>query len=465
MLEEVERRLAHDDSNAATRTLVPPSGYEDLVGWFPQQRQLRSLGDGPLPGARADVVAAAGRLALASERWANGRLRTTAEQGIVDPQRARRIPRRDRHAARPMESWRPRRLAGPQRGGLHRQTILQHRGHRNQGPRPATDRAACGSRSLELHGIHIHMSGCPSACANHSHGRHRAQGRTRETAAGDARRFRRVPRRRHRGQAATRPALSARASTCDQLAEPDRRSGPRISTLQHNPGETFSDYWRDELRRRQPAAAKEEDFQPPVWECDSCKHRHLRRRSAGVLPAMCRVAATLRSLGERGRMPPNDRERCDPFAVDRRWLRGGRRRCGDSRPNVACWCDSARIELALFRVGDQICAFDNACPHAGGSLADGTLADGCVTCPLHGWKFDACTGAGVVPAKSGVATSIPRKSKMTKSSFRLAVVRRETVPLDAHRRIITRRTAKPSVPIAASAAGCGLKRRTAPCSA
>jgi nitrite reductase/ring-hydroxylating ferredoxin subunit len=57
-------------------------------------------------------------------------------------------------------------------------------------------------------------------------------------------------------------------------------------------------------------------------------------------------------------------------------------------------------ELALFRVGDSIYALDNACPHAGGSLAEGTLADGCVTCPLHGWRFDACTGEGVPPTKA-----------------------------------------------------------------
>ena len=38
-------------------------------------------------------------------------------------------------------------------------------------------------------------------------------------------------------------------------------------------------------------------------------------------------------------------------------------------------------------------AVDGACPHEGGPLADGLVADRCVTCPLHGWRFDLRTGA------------------------------------------------------------------------
>jgi len=30
---------------------------------------------------------------------------------------------------------------------------------------------------------------------------------------------------------------------------------------------------------------------------------------------------------------------------------------------------------------------DDACPHAGGSLSAGSLDDGCVICPWHGWAF------------------------------------------------------------------------------
>ena len=38
-------------------------------------------------------------------------------------------------------------------------------------------------------------------------------------------------------------------------------------------------------------------------------------------------------------------------------------------------------------------AIDADCPHRGGPLQDGLVADSCVTCPLHGRRFDLRTGA------------------------------------------------------------------------
>ena len=51
--------------------------------------------------------------------------------------------------------------------------------------------------------------------------------------------------------------------------------------------------------------------------------------------------------------------------------------------------------LAVFRTADGYRAIDAACPHQGGPLADGLVAEHCVTCPLHGWRFDLRTGAGL----------------------------------------------------------------------
>ena len=48
--------------------------------------------------------------------------------------------------------------------------------------------------------------------------------------------------------------------------------------------------------------------------------------------------------------------------------------------------------IAVFRLPDGLAAIDAACPHAGGPLADGIVADRCVTCPLHGWRFDLDSG-------------------------------------------------------------------------
>lgn len=49
--------------------------------------------------------------------------------------------------------------------------------------------------------------------------------------------------------------------------------------------------------------------------------------------------------------------------------------------------------IAVFRTDDGIRAIGADCPHAGGPLQDGLVADGCVTCPLHGRRFDLRTGA------------------------------------------------------------------------
>jgi len=65
--------------------------------------------------------------------------------------------------------------------------------------------------------------------------------------------------------------------------------------------------------------------------------------------------------------------------------------------------DGTRI--AIVRLPGGFVAIDAECPHQGGPLADGIVADSCVTCPLHGWRFDLRTGAPVGGgAEIGVAT-------------------------------------------------------------
>jgi nitrite reductase [NAD(P)H] small subunit len=49
--------------------------------------------------------------------------------------------------------------------------------------------------------------------------------------------------------------------------------------------------------------------------------------------------------------------------------------------------------LAVFRCDGGIRAVSNACPHAGGPLADGIVAGDTVTCPLHMRVVDLLNGA------------------------------------------------------------------------
>jgi nitrite reductase/ring-hydroxylating ferredoxin subunit len=50
------------------------------------------------------------------------------------------------------------------------------------------------------------------------------------------------------------------------------------------------------------------------------------------------------------------------------------------------------IDIGLFRVGDEVFAMENACPHAGIPLSLGQLDGPVVTCAAHGWRFDVRTG-------------------------------------------------------------------------
>lgn len=44
-------------------------------------------------------------------------------------------------------------------------------------------------------------------------------------------------------------------------------------------------------------------------------------------------------------------------------------------------------EVVVVRTDDGLTALANACSHAGMPIADGEVADGCITCPYHGSRF------------------------------------------------------------------------------
>ncbi|MDQ0867166.1 Rieske 2Fe-2S domain-containing protein [Arthrobacter globiformis] len=49
--------------------------------------------------------------------------------------------------------------------------------------------------------------------------------------------------------------------------------------------------------------------------------------------------------------------------------------------------DAGNVSVLLHRSGSGILALDSVCSHMGGPLEEGTIADGCVTCPWHGSTF------------------------------------------------------------------------------
>lgn len=49
-------------------------------------------------------------------------------------------------------------------------------------------------------------------------------------------------------------------------------------------------------------------------------------------------------------------------------------------------------QIALSHFEGKICALDNHCPHQGGPLGEGSIENGILRCPWHGWDYHPCTG-------------------------------------------------------------------------
>ena len=48
--------------------------------------------------------------------------------------------------------------------------------------------------------------------------------------------------------------------------------------------------------------------------------------------------------------------------------------------------------FAVYNVDGKFRVIDGICPHAGGPLGKGSLHNGVVTCPWHGWQFNVESG-------------------------------------------------------------------------
>jgi len=55
------------------------------------------------------------------------------------------------------------------------------------------------------------------------------------------------------------------------------------------------------------------------------------------------------------------------------------------------------FDVLVAYIDGQVFAIEDACNHAGASLAEGWLEDKCVVCPMHGYVFDLGSGKLVRP--------------------------------------------------------------------
>ncbi len=114
-----------------------------------------------------------------------------------------------------------------------------------------------------------------------------------------------------------------------------------------------------------------------------------------VYLAACAAPNSSPPLGGNDGQPPRDNPANEPGAVPERarWHAGPI--AADLPPGQPFRLDVAGTSILLLRSGGRIRAFRNSCPHRGLPL-DGAFFDGntnTLTCPWHGFCFDANSGA------------------------------------------------------------------------
>jgi len=73
--------------------------------------------------------------------------------------------------------------------------------------------------------------------------------------------------------------------------------------------------------------------------------------------------------------------------------------------NDGTYAEAEGNRIALFNLGGEIYALDNACTHVGGPLSQGRVEEDEVECPWHGSRFDIRTGeVKTFPAREDVVT-------------------------------------------------------------
>jgi ferredoxin-nitrite reductase len=390
-LARVEERLGYslDRCAAATPEL---DDHEDFIGWFAQKQEgLWSLGVsiplGRLTHAQLD------KLAELAEQCGDGILRTAYDQDIVIPNIA--------------ASRRSSAVRALNRAGLEHETDSISRNII-----ACTGRQFCNIavsetkghafglietlrlKGVKLAGIKVNMSGCPGSCA--------------QTYTSDIG---------LKGVRVRRPS-----GTCDafdiylgggvhgkvelgllyrkgvDLQQLPELIAELVRTYgrEHALGQSFSRFWRDRLASgHEPSAITADDYRPDVWVCEICNHRHTGDDPPIFCPRYATVRKNFYRLGA-DELGPGSSEP-DPQAAP-----SGSATRSDGFHDVAALAELKRDgrkgvtaggrELALFFVDGHLQCLDGLCPHEGGPMAQGEIADGIVTSPWHGWAFRCDNG-------------------------------------------------------------------------
>jgi 3-phenylpropionate/trans-cinnamate dioxygenase ferredoxin component len=83
---------------------------------------------------------------------------------------------------------------------------------------------------------------------------------------------------------------------------------------------------------------------------------------------------------------------------------------GGLRPGTMKRIDMRGRRILLVNVAGRLCAVDDTCTHEEASLSTGVLRGELVKCPLHGSRFNVCTGKALEePAEVDLRTYAVRE--------------------------------------------------------
>jgi ferredoxin-nitrite reductase len=390
-LAQVEARLGYRLEPCALE-IKEIDEQEDFLGWFSQKQPgLWALGVS-VPLGRLTHEQLDG-LAEIAERCGDGTLRTAYDQGVVIPNVA---ANRRTMAVRGLN-----RLGLEHEADSVTRNIIACTGRQFCNIAVAETKGHAFSlidtlraKGVKLNGIKINMSGCPSACAQTHTGdiglkgvRVRRGSETRD--AFDVLVGGGVHKQVELGR------LYRKGVDLDQLPELIAELVRTYDEL-HSTGQTFSQFWRERVPDdHDTSALGADDYRPDVWRCEVCRHEH----TGDDPPVFCPKCASLRRnfvrLGQDERAAEPDPAGLRPGTVAAAARPDGYR-------DVAAFADLERDgrraikigahELALFLIGSEVRCLDGLCPHEGGPMAQGDVADCVVNCPWHGWAFNCTTG-------------------------------------------------------------------------
>jgi ferredoxin-nitrite reductase len=278
---------------------VPAASHDELIGWFRQRDpKLWTMGLA-VPLGRLSWQQLEGLAVLAS-RWGNGQLRTTHEQGIA----VVNIPTGFKDAATtdaaalglsvcadPLDQC-TMACTGAQFCNI---AVTETKGHMFQ----LIDKLR--RRALKLHGIRIHMSGCPSSCAQHFTADIGLKGV----------RVRRLLGTREGFDVFLGGGIAGRVHLglpyklgvdVDQLPTLIEEVVSEFY-MRHKAGQSFSAYWREKIQAQDASKVQEDEYQVPTWVCEACDHHHAGEdppvfcpRCAGLRRNFARMDAYLESV-------------------------------------------------------------------------------------------------------------------------------------------------------------------------